>query len=383
MDDAGVVGDARTLVEAGELDARSDAEPLDPSANVDPSTRRIAAGGLSACGVDAKGGVKCWGDNQYGSLGIGSFSPAMSGPALVARGLATGVRAVAGGPFAQCALLVDGTARCWGRTMFGEILGAGFETVAVPTPHDKMGLANDVADIAFGVSFGCALTTRGRAKCWGVGGAGQLGTGSTNDELVARDVAGLDEPIIQLSASMGGLFACAATVNGKVLCWGENGERQLGTATARAGLPSPVEGLDRKVRTVAAGRAHACALYIDGDVACWGGDTRGQLGRGAIGAPSAPRTVVGVKLALKLYAGSDHTCAIVTDGTTLCWGMNDAGQSGEATGPLVPTVAFPALFGAISVALGFSHTCAINKSGMVACIGDGSRKQTGETGFVL
>ena len=90
---------------------------------------------------------------------------------------------------------------------------------------------------------------------------------------------------------MGGVFACAATASGKVRCWGDNGERQLGTATPKAALPSPVEGLDPNVTAVGAGRAHACALYKDGGVACWGSNARAQLGTGQPGAPSPAQKV--------------------------------------------------------------------------------------------
>ena len=361
-----------------------DAEGGRPTADVAPSTIRIAAGGLSTCAVDAKGAAKCWGDNVHGSLGIGSFTPETSETAVAVSGLSSGVRAIAGGPFAQCAILLDGTARCWGRSLFGEIAGAGsFESVDMPKPHDKTGLSNDVAQITFGVSFGCALTTKGRAKCWGLGGAGQLGTGVTDDEFAARDVAGLDEPAVHIAAAMGGLFACAVTVSGKVRCWGENGERQLGTKTPKDALPSPVEGLDPDVVAVGAGRAHACALYKNGGVACWGSNAKAQLGSGTTGPASPPQKVAGVETASKLFVGADHACAIVADGKTLCWGSNLAGEVGPGTGPLAPTITFPAAFGAVAVAAGFNHTCAINAQNMVSCVGDGSRKQTGQSAFSL
>ena len=362
--------------------AEAEAGPL--TLAVEPSTTRIAAGGQSTCAIDAKGGAKCWGDNAHGSLGSGGFTPETSQSAVAVSGLASGVRAVAGGAFAQCAILTDGTARCWGKSLFGEIAGPGtFESVDMPKPHDKTGLSNDVAQIAFGSSFACALTTKGRAKCWGLGGAGQLGTGSTSDEFAARDVAGLEEPVVRVSASMGGLFACAVTASGKVLCWGANGERQLGTASPRDALPSPVVGLDREVTSVGAGRSHACALYKDGGVACWGSNAKAQLGTGKTGAPSPPQKVIGIESAIKLAVGSDHACAIVTDGRSLCWGSNLAGEVGAAAGPLGPTTTFPAAFKAVDVALGFNHTCAINALGMVSCLGDGSRKQTGDAGFSL
>jgi alpha-tubulin suppressor-like RCC1 family protein len=373
----------QTTIDGGEGPS-AEAEAGAVTIDVAPATTRIAAGGQSTCAIDAKGAAKCWGDNRHGSLGIGGFSPEMSEAAVAVSGLSSGVRAVAGGASAHCALLVNGGARCWGTSLFGEIAGTGsFDSVDMPQPHDKTGLSNDIAQVAFGTSFACALTTKGRAKCWGRGGAGQLGTGSTNDEFAARDVAGIDEPVARITASMGGMFACAVTASGKVLCWGENGERQLGTATPKNALPSPVVGLDREVTAVAAGRSHACALYKDGGVACWGGNAKAQLGIGKTGGPNPPQRVTGVGSATKLVAGGDHTCAIVADGGTLCWGSNLANEVGPAAGPLGPTVSFPASFKALDVALGFNHTCVINAQAMVSCLGDDSRNQTGQSAFSL
>lgn len=383
-DVGGFGADAGENALEGGTGGANDGEAGRPTADVVPSTIRIAAGGTSTCAVDAKGGAKCWGDNLHGALGIGGFTPATSDAALAVSGISSGVRAIAGGPFSQCAILVDGTARCWGQSLFGEIAGPGsFESVDMPSPHDKTGLSNDVAQISFGVGFGCALTTKGRAKCWGSGGAGQLGTGRTDDELAARDVAGLDEPVVHLSASMGGLFACAVTASGTVRCWGENGGRQLGTKTPQNALPSPVEGLEPDVVGVGAGRSHACALYKNGGIACWGSNADAQLGSGKTGPPSPPRKVAGVEAATELFVGSDHACAIVADRSTLCWGSNLGGEVGPTPGPLAPTVTFPATFGAVAIGAGFNHTCAINAQSMVSCVGSSSRKQTGTQTFSL
>ena len=346
------------------------------------SKNPLAAGGLSTCGIDAKGGAVCWGDNQHGALGIGGFNPTSSAAPLAVSGLTRGVRAIAGGPFAQCAILEDGTARCWGDSLFGDISGVT-ESVQMPTPHDKTGLSNDVARIGFGTSFACALTTRGRGKCWGLGGAGQLGNGSTRDEYSARDIA-TTEPLVDLGTSMGGLFACAVSSAGKVLCWGQNSAGQLGAhGTTDQPRPTFVEGLDAAARNVACGRDHACALLVDGGVACWGSEAKGQLGRGKAGGKgNPPARVPGITGATSLTVGGDHACTLAA-GRAVCWGSNDTAQIASGPAVMGPTEIAPASFAPVAVTAGFQHTCIMGAQQAVRCFGDGTRKQTGAGTFSL
>jgi alpha-tubulin suppressor-like RCC1 family protein len=355
-----------------------------PIVHLDPVSTALAAGGLATCAIDDKGGVLCWGDNTHGTLGFGDMTPTNSDAPMGVKDLSSGVRAVAGGPFAQCAILLDGTARCWGDSLFGDVQGSTTD-VQVPWPHDKLGLSNDVAQISFGDNFACALTTSGRAKCWGYGGAGQLGTGTTDDTYFARDIAMPKEAFVSISTSMGGLFACAAGTSGKVYCWGENGAQQLGT-NEPGGHPKPaaVPGIDGRAIAVGAGRAHACALYDDGAVACWGGNEKGQLGSGTKGQPLAPMRVAGIAGAKTLVVGADHACATLGDGSVSCWGATDAGQiTAPSSTPIVPTQTFSSSFGAIAVGLGFMHTCAMSKTRHIRCQGADDRKQIGKGDFQL
>jgi alpha-tubulin suppressor-like RCC1 family protein len=381
--DAAALADAAAIADGGDAGADADGPVEAATVSIPPATALLAAGGLSTCAIDAAGGAVCWGDNQHGALGSGAFTPATSAAPLPVSGLTTGVRDVAGGPFAQCAVLVDGTARCWGDSLFGDISGTTAH-VQVPAPHDKTGLGNDVAQLAFGLNFACAVTTSGRGKCWGFGGAGELGSGTTADAYIAQDIAG-GEALVSISPSMGGLFACAASVSGAVLCWGENGAGQLGTSDSGGhAAPLPVQGLPARATAVGAGRAHACALLEDATVACWGDDRKGQLGRGATGAAASPPVRIGVSAATSLVVGGDHACARLTSGAVTCWGVNDQGQiAAGGGGPLAPVVAVPAAFGAVVVGAGLSHTCAMSAARHVTCFGDGSRGQTGAGDFSL
>jgi len=241
-----------------------------------------------------------------------------------------------------------------------------------------------VARIGFGTSFACALTTRGRGKCWGFGGGGQLGTGATRDQYIAGDVA-TKEQLVDIAASMGGLFACAVTRGGNVLCWGQNSSGQLGSnGTTDRPLPDAVTGLDAAAVSVACGREYACARLVDGGVACWGSDAKGQLGRGSAGPGKAnpPTRIPGVSGSTAIAAGAEHACALA-GGQVVCWGSNGMTQIATGASLLGVTEVVPASVGAVAVTAGLEHTCVMGPQRAVRCAGDGSRRQTGTGAFSL
>ena len=78
--------------------------------------------GSVGCVALAGGSVKCWGSNYYGTLGNGRRETTQSTAVTVER--VSGAVAVATGVLSACAVLADGRVRCWGRNDHGE-LGAG------------------------------------------------------------------------------------------------------------------------------------------------------------------------------------------------------------------------------------------------------------------
>jgi alpha-tubulin suppressor-like RCC1 family protein len=91
----------------------------------------ISAGANHVCALVTTGQVKCWGSNYWGQLGIGSranrgVTPIEMGDALPFVSLGTGrrVRNVVSGVAHVCALLDDGGIKCWGYNSFGQ-LGVG------------------------------------------------------------------------------------------------------------------------------------------------------------------------------------------------------------------------------------------------------------------
>jgi alpha-tubulin suppressor-like RCC1 family protein len=136
---------------------------------------RFTAGG-HGCAVTTAGTVKCWGWNDEGQLGDGTTINRLA-PVNVS-GIASGAQDVAAGDKHTCALIGDiaaGTAgvKCWGQNRYGQ-LGVG-STESYPTPVQVGGFTGGVNAIAAGGAHTCAVTEAGGAKCWGRNAAGQLG----------------------------------------------------------------------------------------------------------------------------------------------------------------------------------------------------------------
>jgi hypothetical protein len=232
--------------------------------------------------VDAAGGVQCWGQNG-GKLGNGQSSDSATPVPVI--GLASGVRKIALGDAHACALLEDGAVKCWGAGFYGQ-LGQGLQASA-SAPVDVIGLGPGSAkDIAAQAMATCALLTDGSARCWGNNIFGQLGDGTKNNSARPVVVVGLSD-ITAISG--GGYHACALTADHAVKCWGANADGAVGDGTRDQQLtPVAALGLSGNVAQVSAGLYHTCVLAGDGRAKCVGADDFGQLGQGVPEYSSVP-----------------------------------------------------------------------------------------------
>jgi alpha-tubulin suppressor-like RCC1 family protein len=339
--------------------------PVDVS-GLGSGVRAIAAGVDHTCALTASGGIKCWGNNTYGQLGIGKFGYRPI-PADVS-GLGSGVSAIAAGDLHTCALTAGGV-KCWGANRGGQ-LGNGMWTDSA-TSVDVSGLGSGVRAIAAGDLHTCALRAGG-VKCWGRNSSGQLGDGTTTSRTTPVDVSGLGAGMIAAIAT-GGLHTCALTAGGGVKCWGSNLYGQLGDGTTTSrNMPVDVSGLGSGVVAIAAGRYHTCALTAGGGVKCWGWNYHGQLGDGTTTNRTTPVDVSGLGSGVvAIAAGRWHTCALTAGGGVKCWGWNYHGQLGDGTttNRTTPVDVSGLGSGVVAIAAGRYHTCALTVGGGVKCWG--------------
>ncbi len=329
----------------------------------------LAAGGLHTCARTASGGVKCWGYNRYGQLGDGTIAWGRSTPTDMS-GLTSGVTMLTAGESHTCALANGGGVKCWGENQWGQ-LGDG-TTIQRGVPTDVDELTSGVTILAAKSYHTCVLTASGGVKCWGKNEYGQLGDGTADDRHTPVDVVGLTSGMVALAT--GSDHTCALTANGKVKCWGENNDGQLGDgSTAQHRTPVDVSGLANGIKVLVAGGSHSCTLTADGGVKCWGNNSWGQLGDGTNLDRSTPVDVSGlISGVIALAAGRDHTCALTSAGGVKCWGYNGYyGQLGDGTttSRYTPVDVSGLTSGIGALAAGGDHTCALTVSGGVKCWG--------------
>jgi alpha-tubulin suppressor-like RCC1 family protein len=290
----------------------------------------IAAGGEHTCVLTTHGGVKCWGNNQYGELGDGTTQN-HSTPVDV-YDLTSGVVAIAAGWGHNCALTIAGGVKCWGWNNWGQ-LGNGATADFYTIPVDVQGLASGVSAIsAIDGDHTCALTIAGGVKCWGQNEYGQLGDGTdSNIRSIPVDVQGLSGGVSAIAASWE--HTCALTLAGGVMCWGRNKYGQLGDDTNTShSTPADVPGLTVGVSAITPGGFHTCALIEGGGVKCWGYNGEGELGDGTTTDRSAPVDVQDLSSrVIDIVGGGQHTCALTTSGGVKCWGYNLLGELGDGT----------------------------------------------------
>ena len=242
--------------------------------------------------------------------------------------------AVAAGGYHTCAVLDNGTVKCWGRDNFGQLGDGGANTSqgAPPAAPVDLGAGRTAAAVTAGYGHTCALLDNGTVKCWGWDSSGQLGDGGANASLGAPPVVPIDlgagRTAVAVTAGYG--HTCAVLDNGTVKCWGGDYLGQLGDGGAIPGTDlgappaAPVDlGAGRTAAAVTAGSAHTCAALDDFTLKCWGSDNGGQLGDGGtipgtdLGAPpvtpvdlGAGRTVAGAVASLTVAKSADETTVV-------------------------------------------------------------------------
>lgn len=366
---------------------------------------QVYAGNYFSCGVTTGDKTFCWGFGEDGQRGIPAAKTANAPGAGVTTvdtlaGPFPTWRQIGAGSSFVCGISIARQLYCWGR--LASVTQSNVPALKV------FSSALTFQSVSTSEVHTCALSTDGRALCFGGNARGQLGDGTRVDKTSAYVQVGTTDTLFSAIVT-GGSHTCgfyrynpADSANTKrPRCWGANGSGQLGLGTittdTMAILPvvMPSTSIRFDTTSLVAGNAHTCALTTAGAAYCWGANNYGQLGGAStLVRDSLPMLVAGGYTFTKLYAGEYHTCGITAAGTAYCWGRNNSGQLG--IGNTTDTNTPVAVSGGLtfrSLALGELHSCGVANpagassgtqagAGVLYCWGDNEYGQlgTGTTG---
>ncbi|MCA9681819.1 MAG: DUF4215 domain-containing protein [Myxococcales bacterium] len=201
------------------------------------TVEQLALGFAHTCALLDTGNVRCWGESNNGQLGYGNANDIGDDETPASAGnvpLGGTAKQIAGGWFHNCVILDTDEVKCWGkgnegRLGYGNVAWVGL--VNTPASVGVVDVGGTPVEIDGGNAHTCALLDDGTIRCWGWGARGQLGYGNaTNvgDNETPASAGAVEIGGVATDIFVDGNHTCAVRADGRVLCWGDAGEGRLG-----------------------------------------------------------------------------------------------------------------------------------------------------------
>ena len=234
----------------------------------------MSGGRRHTCGITRYTEAGCWGDNYYRQLGDSTRST-RSSPRLVSDGHSWA--SISAGYDHSCGVTTSSQAYCWGNGQASK-LGYGDNESRIAPTLVRNGLVWQ--SISTGRYHTCGIVANNDAYCWGYNGNGRLGDGTYNSTVAEPRAKVVDIMDGWASISAAYSHTCAVTVIGEGYCWGSGGSGRLGNGTSGTRRrPTLINGL-HEWEVISSRWYHNCGVTTDGAIYCWGSGGSGQLGDG-------------------------------------------------------------------------------------------------------
>ena len=223
---------------------------VQPDGAIPTGPWQVVVGGVGVCALHTSdGGVKCWGGMPgYELSTFYGDAPNEMGDhlAFIDLGTARHAKALTVGTDHACAILDDDRVKCWGNNQYGQLglgdtrdRGRAAGDMGDALPYVDLGAGRTVRAISAGDWVTCAILDTGKLKCWGLNAAGELGLGDTNARGKAPNQMGDGLPYVDLgtgrtpeSVYAGEDRVCAILDDHTVKCWGNDADGALGRLVA-------------------------------------------------------------------------------------------------------------------------------------------------------
>ena len=298
--------------------------------------RTIANANGSVCGITYDNVTYCAGRNDLGQLANGTANNS-PGPVRITQGQIPSdvyLTTIDAAEYTLCGLGSDNRVYCWGHGANG-LLGNGTTVNShVPVQVSQGQIPTDVTitSVSLGWKAGCVTTTNGNAYCWSAdNSSGLLGHWDNSNSLVPRMVTRGEIPhnvtITKIVPET--LHTCALTSEGKAYCWGNNAHGVLGTGNNTSSLtPKAIQNgqipAHSRIVGIVLGDSQTCVITTDNNAYCFG-HNNGELGTGVADHTNLPtRVAQGQMIAGTYFTSIDsnvyHSCGISSDARVYCWG---------------------------------------------------------------
>ncbi len=267
---------------------------------------QLALGGFHTCIIDNIDNLKCWGYNIDGQVGDGTdgyYEQDKVTPTLISLCNATYATQIALGGYHTCVIDSLDNIQCWGLNDNGQLGDGTYENKNTPTlislggddDHDDRD-ATYPTKLFLGAHHSCIIDNLNNLKCWGLNSDGQLGDGTLDNKNMPTTISlGGGDKRFPAQLALGGFHSCSIDDLNNLKCWGSNVEGQLGDGSNdNKHLPTTISlGEDDTTYPIqiVLGFVHTCVVDNFNDIMCWGSNWEGQLGDGTAESKNTPTKI--------------------------------------------------------------------------------------------
>jgi len=302
--------------------------------------------------ITSEGRLFMWGDNYKGKLGNGSTSNQYAPIDITSQFNLNSeemISSVSLGDSHSAAITSEGRLFTWGYNYHGQL--GDNTTTDRDTPTDitsqfDLNGEETMISVSLGAYHSAALSSEGRLFVWGWNNYGQLGNGTTTDQMTPTNITSqfslnAEETITRVF--LGDYHSSAITSEGRLFTWGYNSKGQLGdNTTTDKLLPTDITSqlnlnIGESVISASLGEEYSCAVTSLGRLFTWGNNTFGQLGDTSTTNSLTPTDITvqfelnNEEMIVSASLGGDHSSAITSVGRIFTWGYNFSGQLGDDT----------------------------------------------------